>query len=76
MTRNGALAGMVAGATTVILWKELVVAGGHSSLYEIVPGFIAAAIAIVVVSRFGVGPSEAMRERHDGVRETLRAVGY
>ena len=76
MTRNGALAGMVAGAATVILWKEFVVAGGHSSLYEIVPGFIAAGIAIVAVSRFGAGPSEAMRERHEGVQATLRAEGY
>jgi sodium/proline symporter len=76
MTRNGALAGMVAGAATVILWKEFVVAGGHSSLYEIVPGFIAASLAIVAVSRFGAGPSDAMRERHEGVRATLRTEGY
>lgn len=46
MTRNGALAGMIVGAATVILW----IAMGHSSiLYEIVPGFIAAWIAIYVV---------------------------
>ena len=36
MTRNGALAGMVAGAVTVILWKQT-----GSALYEMVPGFIA-----------------------------------
>lgn len=76
MTRNGALAGMVAGAATVILWKEVVVAGGHSSLYEIVPGFIAAGTAILVVSRFGSAPDDAVRERHEGVRATLRAEGY
>ena len=76
MTRNGALAGMVTGAATVILWKELVVADGHSSLYEIVPGVIAAGIAIVVVSRFGTAPSASMRSRHDAVRETLKAEGY
>lgn len=76
MTRDGALAGMVVGALTVILWKELVVGGGHSALYEIVPGFIAACVAIVVVSRLGREPSAAVRATHDGVRQTLRTEGY
>ena len=37
MTRNGALAGMVVGALTVIFWKQT-----GSALYEMVPGFLAA----------------------------------
>ncbi len=36
MTRNGALAGMVIGALTVIVWKQF----GWLGLYEIIPGFI------------------------------------
>lgn len=51
MTRNGALAGIVAGALTVILWKH--VAGPLAPLYELVPGFLFATLAIVVVSRVG-----------------------
>ncbi|MFV0293444.1 MAG: sodium/proline symporter PutP [Paracoccus sp. (in: a-proteobacteria)] len=53
MTGAGAVAGLVVGTVTVILWiatgmnKSFMGAG----LYEIVPGFIAAWIAIVVVSR-------------------------
>lgn len=47
MTRNGALAGMVVGAATVIIWTAL---GWNEWLYEIVPGFIAAWIAIVIFS--------------------------
>jgi sodium/proline symporter len=74
MTRNGALAGMVAGAATVILWKEIVIAGGHSALYEIVPGFIAASVAIVAVSRIGQGPSKQVEATHDSVRRVLHAA--
>ncbi len=36
MTRNGALAGMIIGAVTVIVWKQY----GWLDLYEIIPGFI------------------------------------
>lgn len=48
MTGAGAVAGLIVGAVTVIVWIAL---GLSSTLYEIVPGFIAAWIAIVVVSR-------------------------
>ena len=46
MTGAGALAGMLAGALTVIAWKPLT----GSTLYEIVPGFILGLIAIYGVS--------------------------
>ena len=47
MTRNGALAGMIVGALVVILWIQ---AGWSAMLYELVPGFAAAMIAIVALS--------------------------
>lgn len=57
MTRDGALAGMVAGAVTVLLWLYLPVEiGGESlssNLYEIVPGFIISSLAAVLVSKYG-----------------------
>ena len=46
MTALGALAGMLVGALTVILWKPLT----GSALYEIVPGFILGLVAIYGVS--------------------------
>jgi len=61
MTRNGALAGMLVGAFTVVLWKEFVGLG----LYEIIPGFILATLAIVVFSKVGNGPSSTMLQRFD-----------
>jgi sodium/proline symporter len=70
MTRNGALAGMVAGALTVILWKQT-----GSALYEMVPGFIAATVSIVAVSLLGRVPSAEVQATHAGVHEALQA-GY
>lgn len=47
-TRNGALAGLVAGALTVIIWHFL--KGGIFDVYEILPGFVICTLAAVVVS--------------------------
>ncbi|MFO8140965.1 MAG: sodium:proline symporter, partial [Marinobacter sp.] len=49
----GAIAGMVVGAATVIVWISLGWNGefmGGPGVYEIIPGFAAALIAIIVVS--------------------------
>jgi len=46
MSRIGAIAGVVAGGATVIVWKQL--EGGIFDLYEIVPG-VAFSVAAVVV---------------------------
>ena len=55
MRSNGSLAGMLTGAITVLIWIYAPITINGESLssvmYEIVPGFIMASIAIVVVSR-------------------------
>jgi len=71
MTRSGALAGMVAGAATVILWKYT-----GSALYEMVPGVIAASLAIVAGSLLSRAPSDDVVARHQQVRLSLREQGY
>jgi sodium/proline symporter len=48
MTRNGALAGMLVGGLTVILWKQG--SGGIFELYEMVPGVLLSTLAIWMVS--------------------------
>ena len=48
MTRNGALAGIVVGGVTVILWKQG--SGGIFALYEMVPGVLFGTLAIWLVS--------------------------
>ncbi|MES9993042.1 MAG: sodium/proline symporter PutP [Candidatus Thiodiazotropha sp.] len=50
MNRWGALAGIVSGGLTVVIWKPL--QGGLFDLYEIIPGFLISLLMILVVSRF------------------------
>ncbi|MFT8209612.1 MAG: sodium/proline symporter PutP [Symbiopectobacterium sp.] len=59
MTRNGALVGMLVGAATVIIWKQY----AWFNLYEIIPGFLFASLAIFIVSLNGRAPSSAVVER-------------
>ena len=59
MTRNGALAGMIVGAVTVVVWKNWIGLG----LYEIIPGFLFATLAIVLFSLLDKAPSKAMQDR-------------
>ena len=70
MTRNGALAGMLVGAVTVIVWKQYEWLG----LYEIIPGFILGSLAIVVVSLMGRQPSATMTERFDQAEAEYKTV--
>ena len=70
MTRNGALAGMLVGAATVIVWKNWIGLG----LYEIIPGFILATLAIVIFSRIGKAPSQSMLSRFDQAESEYKSV--
>jgi len=70
MTRNGALAGMLVGAATVIVWKNWIGLG----LYEIIPGFILATLAIVIFSRIGKAPSQSMLNRFDQAESEYKSV--
>jgi len=68
MTRNGALAGMIVGAVTVIVWKQM--EGGMFDMYEILPGFILCALTVVGVSLMGE-PSTAIQNEFDSFEKTL-----
>lgn len=48
MTRIGAIAGMITGAVVVIVWQNYI--AEYIKLYEIVPGFIAASLVIIIAS--------------------------
>ncbi len=50
-SRNGVLAGMVVGFLTIIIWDNSPLAG---SLYSLVPGFIAAFLAVVIGSNLSL----------------------
>ncbi|WP_371363287.1 Sodium/proline symporter [Sporomusa rhizae] len=66
MTRNGALAGIIVGGITVLVWKQLALLG----LYEIVPGFIFSCIAIYVVSLLDTPPSKEILDEFETVNKS------
>lgn len=67
MNRHGALAGIIVGGLTVVIWKQL--SGGLFDLYEIVPGFILSMLSIVVVSLLTRAPEETVLQDFDQVSE-------
>ncbi|MFC0273868.1 sodium/proline symporter PutP [Metabacillus herbersteinensis] len=68
MTKWGALAGMIVGAVTVIIWSNL---GLSATLYEIIPGFAASLLSIYVVSLLTPMPSKQIVENLDQVKNSL-----
>jgi sodium/proline symporter len=67
-TRNGAVAGIVVGALTVLIWHQ----GGWFGLYEIIPGFAFSLIAIVAVSLLDPNkPSASVLKTFDEVQSRL-----
>ncbi|MFC4323983.1 sodium/proline symporter PutP [Litchfieldia salsa] len=63
MNRWGALAGMITGAITVVVWSNI-----GSDLYEIVPGFIIATIASFIVSLVTEEPSQEILDEFEKAR--------
>ncbi len=69
MNKWGALAGVVVGGLTVLIWKQL--SGGLFDLYELVPGFVFATLAIIAVSLLSGAPSASITTRFDQVEKEL-----
>ncbi|HGJ5875315.1 MAG TPA: sodium/proline symporter PutP [Arsenophonus sp.] len=69
MNRYGTLAGMVVGATTVLIWMQYKWFG----LYEIIPGFIFSSVAIMVVSLLTTTPSQSTIKRFDKAEAEYKA---
>jgi len=75
MNRNGAVAGMVVGALTVILWVygpfEMNGVALNNWLYAIVPGFILSTIAIFAVSIMTGGPRPSVSAKYKEMEMNL-----
>lgn len=69
ITKQGAIAGMLVGSITVIVYKQL--EGGIFDLYELLPGFIFAWIAIIVFSKLGKETSKECGNTFDKVQAKL-----
>lgn len=64
-TKAGVMAGMVTGATVVIVWNRVSMLSG--SLYELVPAFIAGLLVTIVVSLY-TKPPQRLKESWDAMK--------
>ena len=65
----GALAGMIVGGSTVFIWKYLVrPLGGAWNIYELLPAFLLALAAIVIVSLLTPAPSKEIQDEFEEVK--------
>ena len=69
-TRNGAMAGMLVGGLTVLLWTYL----DHpfQDWYSMIPGFALSLLSIVVVSKLSKAPESEVLHEFDEVRKELK----
>ena len=76
MTRNAALAGMVTGAATVLIWiyAPFQINGMHPSdvMYEMVPGFALSLIVTLIVGFMTRTPNSALTDDFDNMKEAMR----
>ena len=67
--RQGAIAGMIAGAVMIFVWKYLVAPiGGVLAIYELLPAFVISALVIVIVSLCTAKPDEEICAEFDAVK--------
>ncbi|NMA69972.1 MAG: sodium:proline symporter, partial [Desulfitobacterium sp.] len=71
MNRWGALAGMVMGSLTVIIWDQF---PALAPIYEMIPGFLMGLISIIVVSLLTQPPSAEIQEEFDRSAETAKKL--
>lgn len=71
MTALSALIGMLIGAITVVVWSNL--SGGLFDLYEILPGFLFASVAIVGVSLMRPESNSKTLSEFDAVQDLVAA---
>jgi len=69
MNRNGALAGIIVGGITIVVWKQL--SGGIYDVYEIVPGIIFATAAIIIASLATAAPEKSVTEQFELFEKNL-----
>lgn len=72
--KYGAIAGLVVGGIMIFVWKFIVrPLGGALDIYELLPAFICALIAIIVVSLMTGQPEKSVTDEYDEVNKMLKA---
>jgi len=75
LSREGALAGMMVGAGTVLFWLYAPITIGDQSLsdviYEMVPGFILSGLAAIAVSLFAQRARKRVQDKFDEMEQSM-----
>lgn len=72
--KYGAIAGLVVGGIMIFVWKFIVrPLGGALDIYELLPAFICALVAIIVVSLMTGQPEKSVTDEYDEVNKMLKA---
>ncbi|MBR5372380.1 MAG: sodium/proline symporter [Oscillospiraceae bacterium] len=70
--KYGAVAGMIVGGVMVFVWKFVIAGlGGMFAIYELLPAFVAALIAIVIVSLITPAPDKEITAEYEAVTAEL-----
>ena len=70
--RWGAIAGRITGAVMVFVWKFVIApAGGIFAIYELLPAFLCALAAVIIVSLITGTPKKEITEEFDTVKAEL-----
>jgi sodium/proline symporter len=70
-TKQGAIAGMLTGAITVLVWHNFIKPlGGVFGIYELLPAFLLSCLAIVIASKLSPEPSQEIYDEFDHYMDT------
>jgi sodium/proline symporter len=69
-TRAGAVAGMIAGFATAILWT-LQIKEHFYDLYEMIPGFAVGFAVTIIVSLMTEPPAQEIQDEFDEIRRSI-----
>ena len=73
MTSSAAMAGMVVGAVVVFAWKSVIPETSEwFNVYEMIPGFILASLAIIVVSLLSAEPENELKETFEKAEKAYK----
>ena len=71
--KYGAIAGMIAGGVMVFVWKFVISGfGGVFAIYELLPAFVVAMIAIIAVSLLTEKPNKQITDEYDSVLDEMK----
>lgn len=73
MTSSAAMAGMVVGAVVVFAWKSVIPETSEwFNVYEMIPGFILASLAIIVVSLLSAEPENEVKDTFEKAEKAYK----